>query len=207
VNSLPTAIVAELHALFRAGIGVRASARRLGISKITAQRYYREFPELKCPCGEPARHRGWCQHRVALSPERQNFLSRFVTLRPQTIERWLAYSVKFETRIKMAFGGLKQVRKEALRQMGEPANGAGFEFGEDGQVTRVQTVEAIQSDSSLTLRKKLAELHPSVRSLCESVLDGATLDQAAKEANLTPDQLKMILPKLKLFLRPLVETA
>lgn len=208
-NFLSPAVVAEMQALFRAGLGVRASAQRLGISRNATRRYFRSHQDsdFKCPCGTLLRnHLGWCAHRVALSKARQDFLSRSVTLRVETIERWLSYANKFETRIRIAFSHLKQKRSEELGRAPEQA-ASGVEFNEDGVATRVQVVAANQDQTDSCLRQKLSELHPSVRKLCESILDGASLDEASHEADLNPEQLKTILPRLKLFLKPLVSDA
>ena len=43
--------------------------------RIRAKREREGKPEIKCPCGTPiVSHRGWCAHRLANSPSRQEFL-------------------------------------------------------------------------------------------------------------------------------------
>jgi hypothetical protein len=100
---------------FRASIGIRATARKLGIARGTATKYLRLFEageqtavlcacgkprhtgwckaqenaervEALCGCGQPIRHRGWCRVRLARSPERQAFLrSRWGKLVNKTV--------------------------------------------------------------------------------------------------------------------------
>ncbi len=61
---------AAIVSLATSGMGMRAIARELGISKATVDRY---FPrDAKCPCGRLlVDHRGWCSVRFAASEVRQ----------------------------------------------------------------------------------------------------------------------------------------
>lgn len=61
------------------GESIRGTAQIIGISKRTVERVLRDMGDvqIKCPCGQDARHQGWCAFRVARSPARQTFLSRW----------------------------------------------------------------------------------------------------------------------------------
>ena len=79
---------AAIYDCFDRGLNLRATARATGAAVMTVSRYYHEKPPMLCLCGKPLTHRGWCSHRVALSPGRQAFLRRFVVIKPQTLQRW-----------------------------------------------------------------------------------------------------------------------
>lgn len=61
------------------GESIRSTAQILGISKGTVERALDEIGdiEIKCGCGDDARHQGWCSVRLARSPKRQAFLMRW----------------------------------------------------------------------------------------------------------------------------------
>jgi DNA-directed RNA polymerase specialized sigma24 family protein len=76
-NTLPPAKREALAAAFACGLGVRATARALGIASGTVTSYLREHEQrmgapVLCGCGRPVRqHRGMCDARYAMAPKRQ----------------------------------------------------------------------------------------------------------------------------------------
>lgn len=107
-NFLPDQVTSDIRALAHRGLSLRAVARSLGISTVTAARYYPR--DQKCPCGKASGHNGWCKHRYAQSAARQAFqaarsgknlpvpppikLSRNASKRTRQA-RWLGRDVKF----------------------------------------------------------------------------------------------------------------
>lgn len=61
------------------GESIRSTVQILGISKRTVESALDELQgiEIKCGCGDDARHQGWCRVRLARSPKRQVFLRRW----------------------------------------------------------------------------------------------------------------------------------
>lgn len=75
-NRLKAEKEAKLRELLAAGWSIRSAAAAAGVSKRTAELRAREI-QATCPCGQPARHRGWCSWRFQRSPRRQEFLERW----------------------------------------------------------------------------------------------------------------------------------
>jgi transposase-like protein len=69
----------EAVRLFRAGRSVRSVAHALGIHHMTALRYRNAGvkEDVRCECGESAKHQGWCWWRYQQSPKRQEFMQRW----------------------------------------------------------------------------------------------------------------------------------
>lgn len=74
--------------LFHQGCTIREVAKSVGMAINTAMHVRRNcieggelsgLPPIKCPCGEPTGHRGWCSYRVSYSSKRQAFLKRWHT--------------------------------------------------------------------------------------------------------------------------------
>lgn len=79
-NNCSTAEIQRIIQCFLNGVPIREAVRKLGISRKTVRKYYRQFPselQPRCRCGQVAGHQGWCSERVAGSPKRQDFLKRF----------------------------------------------------------------------------------------------------------------------------------
>jgi hypothetical protein len=67
--------------LFNDGFSIREISKKLGISKITVQKYKKIWfprgrPQL-CKCGQLVEHTGWCSYRVQKSEPRKKFLKSF----------------------------------------------------------------------------------------------------------------------------------
>jgi hypothetical protein len=64
-----------------AGNSIREIRAATGVSKNTVRRYKDVLGvrniDIRCACGKQAGHRGWCSHRLAKSPARMAFLSRW----------------------------------------------------------------------------------------------------------------------------------
>lgn len=78
MNTLSTNEVATLLEMFSGGVGIREGARRTGISKATAAKYFKTLPIVPlCGCGEPVTHQGWCKVRFSKSEKRQETVRKF----------------------------------------------------------------------------------------------------------------------------------
>lgn len=80
-NELPAETALEIMRRVALGQSLRKIMREVGVAKGSAQRYkalalsFSDTP-IKCPCGRPAFHRGWCKPRIAESPGRQRYLKQ-----------------------------------------------------------------------------------------------------------------------------------
>lgn len=80
--------LAEIDRLLRQGLGNREIHRACGAhtTTIARRRAYlvatNVLDQLKCPCGQPVGHRGWCSHRFERSPKRQAVMLRLWGARP-----------------------------------------------------------------------------------------------------------------------------
>lgn len=72
-NHLPPSKERCLMTALRSGMSIRAAARYAGVARATAHKYSHGV-SARCPCGDDARHRGWCSYRVSRSPRRRAFL-------------------------------------------------------------------------------------------------------------------------------------
>lgn len=93
----------RLSMALSSGKSLRASAREVGCSKLTAKKLYRELiAERKrqglgpflCECGRVATHRGWCSVRYQGSPERQAVMQRLHSGTP-AVERLTPEMLEF----------------------------------------------------------------------------------------------------------------
>jgi len=78
VNILPQGKVSSITKMVAEGAGIRRIISELRVAKGTVVRYRNIFLSSNtvfCACGQKVGHRGWCYHRVSLSPSRQAFLS------------------------------------------------------------------------------------------------------------------------------------
>lgn len=80
--------LSKLARAFAAGMSIREAARCVGCSKTTARKVFRIFSAASgkpflCPCGQPNTHQGWCSHRYALSPVRQEVMAKLHTKQAQ----------------------------------------------------------------------------------------------------------------------------
>lgn len=81
MNVLEPVVIARAFELFAESKGVRAVSRELEIAKGTASRLLRQFEKrrgvpVKCDCGQPLRHRGWCWARFMRSAARQKTMAK-----------------------------------------------------------------------------------------------------------------------------------
>lgn len=76
----------EIGSALLSGMGIRATARKVGCSKNTvgklykillAERSRRGMGDILCPCGLPSIHQGWCTERFRRSPQRQAFMKEW----------------------------------------------------------------------------------------------------------------------------------
>jgi hypothetical protein len=90
-NFLPPEMIARVRDRLLSGEGSRPIAAELGISKATVWRYrgqmVAEGTELRCACGAPAGHRGWCSVRLSKSEARQEFLKRWARWKAPALVR------------------------------------------------------------------------------------------------------------------------
>lgn len=90
-NHLETVVAEALEERLFAGDSLRQIARSLEVSTNTVRRYKgllgARLSDVRCPCGEPAFHRGWCAHRYAQSPARQLFMAKWLAGRPPKVIR------------------------------------------------------------------------------------------------------------------------
>lgn len=192
----------KLTAGFRSGLSIRASAMFADVANNTALRYFNQQPPIVCPCGRALPHKGWCAHRVAMSPARQRFLSSVRNIKAETSAKWIR--LKGEVISALGSGSwLVTVDSEAmadLRRFYRP-QAAAFEFvGEEARFIAV--TEATQDNISFSLFAALEKLHPAVRKFCLAIIDGASMHEAADEAGISRDELSTVLPPLKTFLSP-----
>lgn len=71
-----------LRECFEDGYSLRATARRVGVTRQTVSRYFKLMAAKGiirgcCGCGQPAGHVGWCSTRVSESPRRRAHLRRW----------------------------------------------------------------------------------------------------------------------------------
>jgi hypothetical protein len=64
----------------------------------------------------------------------------------------------------------------------------------------VAATDATQETSATLLLHSLRGIGPKVQRLCAAIIDGASLDEAARESNLGVDDLEKLLPQLRRFL-------
>ncbi|HEX5328329.1 MAG TPA: hypothetical protein VFW75_16870 [Acetobacteraceae bacterium] len=73
------------------GMGLRPVALEFGVAMNTVQRYRKllvaEGVELRCQCGGPAGHRGWCAARLSRSEARQEFLKHWPRFKAPALVR------------------------------------------------------------------------------------------------------------------------
>jgi hypothetical protein len=71
----------EIVFLLREGHGVRETARLSECSSVTAAKIRRQMVaqrgEIRCRCGKPSTHRGWCRFRFATSRRRRIFMKKW----------------------------------------------------------------------------------------------------------------------------------
>jgi hypothetical protein len=75
VNRLRPEERARLEAALRGGLSLRAAARAAGVHRATAKAHAAVLAARRCPCGDPAGHRGWCWWRFERSRARKRLLS------------------------------------------------------------------------------------------------------------------------------------
>lgn len=85
--------------MLKVGYTIRPIAKRLGISKLTVEKYATLFGPEHCPCGKFRVHKGFCYVRVALLPTRQAFIRTQVHVRPETERFWREYAAAAERAI------------------------------------------------------------------------------------------------------------
>lgn len=80
-NFVEPYIVDAIQNCVREGMTIRPIMQQLEIAKGTVERYRNLLlisePNLRCKCGAPIGHRGWCHERVKSSPARQIFLANW----------------------------------------------------------------------------------------------------------------------------------
>jgi hypothetical protein len=82
VNLISDAKANTLRTCFLAGDSIRNAARTGGVSKLTAEKFYKDFKseglvQPLCGCGKEAGHNGWCSHRYKQSQSRQTFMEHW----------------------------------------------------------------------------------------------------------------------------------
>jgi hypothetical protein len=82
MNVLPAETVQKIGALVLEGRSLRHIEKTLGIAKRTVARYRLRVIDaaltvIKCRCGEPIGHKGWCSARFIESPKRQTFVKDY----------------------------------------------------------------------------------------------------------------------------------
>ncbi len=80
MNKHSPELISHIERLTREGKSVRKIFAELGISKNTIQKYrnaYLDKNDIKCACGKPVKHVGWCWFRFDASPERKTFMDRW----------------------------------------------------------------------------------------------------------------------------------
>lgn len=85
------ATVAKIRELLIVGKGIRPIASELNIAGNTVKRYRQlilaEGISLRCGCGAPAGHNGWCAVRLSASEARQEFLKRWARWKAPALVR------------------------------------------------------------------------------------------------------------------------
>lgn len=81
-NVLAASKIEQISSLVIEGKSLRQIEALTGVAKKTVARYRRLVLQkaltiLKCRCGEPIGHRGWCAARYAESPKRQSFVKDY----------------------------------------------------------------------------------------------------------------------------------
>lgn len=81
MNVLPVETYERIRALTLEGKSVRQIVAQVGHSQACVRNYrdmtLLEVPDMKCACGKPIKHQGWCANRLKRSPSRQQFLTRW----------------------------------------------------------------------------------------------------------------------------------
>jgi len=89
-----------MYAYFDAGRGIRETARGIKASTCTVTKYYKiRGKKSKCECGRNLMHVGWCEYRVAHSPNRMAMLERLVTVSPETRSKWRRLKQESDNRL------------------------------------------------------------------------------------------------------------
>ncbi len=96
-NHLEAVVIAAVRAQLIAGKGARGIAADLEIAQRTVLRQRKlllaEGLDLRCGCGAPAGHNGWCAVRLSASEARQEFVKRWARwkapalIRPSSLGR------------------------------------------------------------------------------------------------------------------------
>ncbi len=66
----------------------------------------------------------------------------------------------------------------------------------------VGLAEAVQDSDLVQLRSAMQRLSPSVRGMLTSIIEGVEIEDAAREMQIDETQLSILLPRLRVFLRP-----
>lgn len=192
----------KLMAAFRTGLSIRSSAVYAGVHRKTAQSYFHQQPPMTCPCGAPLPHKFWCSFRVSLSPGRQSFLKRFAPVRPETLKGWGDMKVAIERSLKECswLCSVDHAAVAELRRFYQPPQ-FGLEF-RDERPCLVAIAEATQEHTSFSLFAALEQLHPAVKRFVLALIDGANISEASTESGISDEALVLVMPRLKVFLRP-----
>lgn len=90
-NFLDESAVAAIRDRLVAGRGLRGIAADLGIAQNSVKRQrsilLAEGVDLRCGCGAPAGHKGWCAVRLAASEARQEFIKRWARWKSPALVR------------------------------------------------------------------------------------------------------------------------
>lgn len=202
MNTIDAEQQKRLERALHAGLSIRAAATYAGVNKTTAHRYFHMLPSLICPCGEPLPHKQWCAHRVAMSPNRQAFLQRFSRVRPETIAKW----ARMKTNILAAIEDgafLCSMDHDAMKDLKRfyELKPTYLEYV-NGEPRFVAVAEPEEQTSSFDLFAAVERLHPVSRRFVKALIDGASVLEAAMECKISDEALAIVLPELRVYLRP-----
>ena len=88
-NFLEASISDEVRTRLLSGQSIRSIGTSLQISKVTVQRYRNllDLTAVKCACGKPVGHKGWCGPRISTSPSRQALVAKWALHAPAIIRK------------------------------------------------------------------------------------------------------------------------
>lgn len=196
MNVIPAEKREMLLTALRAGLSIRKSAVYAGVKRTTAARYFYMLPPMTCPCGRSLPHRGWCDHRSAISAghrRRAQIRSENSAEAQANLLLWRPLIIEIQAALRFSKGIARlEEQYPGIFQMPEAA------WADDARVPIQQPANEI----SVGLMAALDKLHPKVKRFVLAIVDGESLEDAASENDLSDDDLGKILPKLKAFLAP-----